>query len=53
MKELRKTIFSVLLILLGILLALAGLNLIQISQGLLLYSGIGLLALSIIFYIIF
>ncbi|MBI2596474.1 hypothetical protein HYW46_07135 [Candidatus Daviesbacteria bacterium] len=53
MKDLRKTILAVILILLGILLALAGLSLIQISQGLLLYSGIGLLALAIIFYIIF
>lgn len=34
----------------GLLLTLAGVNLIQLSQTLILYSGIALLALSVLIY---
>lgn len=46
----KKLIFSILIGVGGFLLTLAGLNLIQLSQNLILYSGILFLVISILLY---
>lgn len=47
----RKAILIILTGVAGLLLTLAGLGLIQLTQPLILYSGIALLALTVLFYL--
>jgi hypothetical protein len=50
MKNSKKLLFVVILGIEGLLLVLAGFNLIQLSQTLILYSGIALLIISGLLY---
>lgn len=46
----KKILLIVLLVFAGLLLTLAGANLIELSKDLLLYLGIGLIILAILYY---
>lgn len=50
MGNLKKLLLVAVLVVAGLLLTLAGLNLIELSKNLILYSGIGLLVLAILTY---
>lgn len=53
MANFRKLLLLVLLIFSGIVLILAGTNLIEVSKNLNLYLGIGLIILAIAYYFLF
>ncbi len=50
MLKFKKVIFSGLIFLVGLLLSLAGLSLISLSQNLILYSGVGLIGIALLLY---
>lgn len=50
MRNIKKLSFALLIGIGGFLLTLAGLNLIQLSQNLILYSGILFLVVSVLLY---
>ena len=52
MDKFKKIIFALLTGVIGLLLALAGLNLIQVSNILNLYTGIALIIISLLLYVL-
>ena len=52
MAKAKKFFFSILIALVGLLLVLAGLDLIELSQTLTLYIGIGALLIAVILYLV-
>ena len=52
-QNIKKMLLVGLLILVGLLLVLAGFGLVSIAQNLILYLGLGLLILAVIYYIIY
>jgi len=52
MNQFKKVIFAILTGAIGSLLALAGLNLIQVSNILNLYTGVALLILAVLLYLL-
>ena len=52
MDKFKKFIFALLTGVIGLLLALAGLNLIQVSGTLNLYTGVALLIISVLLYLL-
>lgn len=50
MTKAKKLFFSILVSLVGLLLVLAGFNLIELSQTLVLYTGIGAFVIAVLLY---
>lgn len=50
MGKVKKTLWVGLVGIIGLLLTLAGIDLIQLSQSLILYSGLALISLAILLY---
>lgn len=53
MHNIKKFFLVGLVGILGLLLTLSGLNLIQLSSNLVLYSGVGLLVLAAVYYFLY
>lgn len=53
MQKAKKIFLVGVLILLGLLLVLAGVNLVQLSGDLILYSGVGLLVIAVAYYFLY